>query len=197
MCSRWHSFARYLASCRRERSSEFLRMKSIQMHKAQQQRERQQTAAAAHKPAMPPAPGEALTYGSPYGTPRVMRPSAGTAPIPVLSMEVVNSLEAYFPAGSPVVHLLKAPAAFPATEADHLANKGRYEDGADILGVSLPSLRRPNPRRTCQLKDFLASICGSRFIVKRLQHCKAAKMRKSTKKCRDAEAHGALSRQHC
>ena len=112
-------------------------MKSIQMHRAQQQREQQkQTTAPAQTPARSPVVGESLLHGSPYGTPRVPRPSAGTAPIPVLSMEVVNSLEAYFPAGSPVVHLLKAPAAFPATEADHLAHKGQYEEGSDVLGVS-------------------------------------------------------------
>lgn len=71
------------------------------------------------------------------GSPGHSRPSAGTAPIPLLSMEVVNSLEAYFPAGSPVVHLLKAPAALPASEAAHLSNGGRHKEGSDVMGVSV------------------------------------------------------------
>ena len=69
------------------------------------------------------------------GSPRAAPPSAGTAPIPVVSMELVSSLEAYFPAGSPVVHLLKAPAAFPAAEADHLGGRGHFEEGSEVVGV--------------------------------------------------------------
>jgi hypothetical protein len=50
----------------------------------------------------------------------------------------VNSLEAYFPAGSPVVHLLKAPAAFPQNESDHLVSKGHFEEGSEVLEVTPP-----------------------------------------------------------
>ena len=47
----------------------------------------------------------------------------------------VNSLEAYFPAGSPVVYLLQAPAVFPENEADHLEGKGRFEEGTEVVEV--------------------------------------------------------------
>ena len=60
---------------------------------------------------------------------------AGVAPISTLSMELVDSLEAYFPAGSPVVHLLKAPAAFLDTEADHLDGRGLFKEGSEVIGV--------------------------------------------------------------
>lgn len=73
------------------------------------------------------------------GTPRAPRPDPGIAPLPVLSMELVPALEAYFPAGSPVVHLLKAPAAFPESETTHFAHKGRLDDDKEILSVRLCS----------------------------------------------------------
>ena len=106
--------------CRRERSGEVLRAKSMGMV------------------------GQGFrAFGSPVrrnlglaaGTPRAPRPDPGTAPNPVVSMEMVNSLEAYFPAGSPVVHLLKAPAAFVQSEAMHLSNKGEGEEDKDIVAV--------------------------------------------------------------
>ena len=56
--------------------------------------------------------------------------------MPLVDMEVVSSLEAYFPAGSPVVHLLKAPASLPIAEAEHLANRARYTAGSEIVQVS-------------------------------------------------------------
>ena len=56
-------------------------------------------------------------------------------------MELVDSLEAYFPAGSPVVHLLKAPAAFLVSEADHLISRGLFEQGSEVIGVSFKAER--------------------------------------------------------
>lgn len=50
-------------------------------------------------------------------------------------MELVDSLEAFFPAGSPVVHLLKAPAAFLEAEADHLGSHGLFQEGSEVIGV--------------------------------------------------------------
>ena len=61
--------------------------------------------------------------------------ATGTAPIQTLSMEMVDSLEAYFPAGSPVVHLLKAPAAFLETEGAHLKDGGIFKEGSEVIGV--------------------------------------------------------------
>lgn len=60
----------------------------------------------------------------------------GVAPIHTVSMELVDSLEAYFPAGSPVVHLLKAPSAFVVSEAAHLIGNGLFQEGAEVIGVS-------------------------------------------------------------
>ena len=48
---------------------------------------------------------------------------------------MVDSLEAYFPAGSPVVHLLKAPAAFLETEGAHLKDGGVFQEGSEVIGV--------------------------------------------------------------
>ena len=113
--------------CRRERSGDILRLKSLQMHREQQvqMQQLQQTTRAS----------QGWRSDSLQGSPRAVLPSPGTAPIPVVSMELVSSLEAYFPAGSPVVHLLKAPAAFPAAEAAHLGGRGHFEEGSEVVGV--------------------------------------------------------------
>ena len=62
-------------------------------------------------------------------------PPPTSVPVPVISMELVDSLEAYFPAGSPVVHLLRAPAPLPPSEATHLSHQGRPRPGTEALGV--------------------------------------------------------------
>lgn len=48
---------------------------------------------------------------------------------------MVDSLEAYFPAGSPVVHLLKAPAAFLESEGAHLKDGGVFQEGSEVIEV--------------------------------------------------------------
>ena len=66
-------------------------------------------------------------------------------------MELVDSLEAYFPAGSPVVHLLKAPAAFLETEGSHLKDGGVFQEGSEVIGV-----RFIPPRGSYQAADYVA-----------------------------------------
>ena len=107
-------------SCgRRERSGEVLRAVSLNVASQSFQISR-------------PSTSHATTS---CGTPRASKPDPGQAPLPVLSMEVVNSLEAYFPDGSPVVHLLKAPSAFLESESAHLKTMQDHKEDDDIISV--------------------------------------------------------------
>ena len=58
-----------------------------------------------------------------------------TAPLPVLDMELVGALQEYFPAGAPVVHLLRASGPLLPSESAHLSADDRLHGHS--IGVCL------------------------------------------------------------